>query len=256
MKIGITCSMQEEINLLLADLERSESSVIGKREYSSGRLYGTEAVLVFSRWGKVASASTATTLIDRFGVEAIVFTGVAGAASPLLSIGDIVVSTALVQHDLDASALPAFAKFEIPLLGISRILADKGLIESMAESASQYISSDLLPEIGERTLSEFGIFAPKIELGLIASGDRFIADKGLINSLCEQLGDLLCVEMEGAAVAQVCYEHGVPFVVARAISDKADHSAVIDFPRFINKVACYYSRGIIRGLISKLGSLS
>ncbi|MCK5832986.1 5'-methylthioadenosine/adenosylhomocysteine nucleosidase [bacterium] len=241
--------MHEEINLLKADLDQDNDLVIGKRHYWSGKLYGKNVVLVFSRWGKVASASTATTLIDRFGVEGIVFTGVAGAADLELEIGDIVISSALIQHDMDVSPLPTFNKFEIPLLGISRFAANNVFIERMQISAKKYVESEIFNEIEPEILEQFDIKKPRVKVGLIASGDHFVADHKIISQLKQELNDLLCVEMEGAAVAQVCFEHDIPFVVTRAISDKANRSAIIDFPCFVSKIACFYSRGMIRRML-------
>lgn len=252
MKIGIVGSMQEEIDLLKSDLKNANERIYGKRIYAYGELFGENAVLVFSRWGKVASASTVTTLIDRFDVDFVVFTGVAGAGALELEIGDIVISSELVQHDMDASALPMFKKFEIPLLGVSRIKASEHYIDLSIKSAKKFASEDIFSEIDKRILDEFHIKKPKVAVGVIASGDRFVANHRITTKLRKEIGDILCVEMEGAAVAQVCYEHDIPFVVIRAISDKADRSAVIDFPRFVEKVACYYTRGIIRNMLLEL----
>ena len=101
-------------------------------------------------------------------------------------------------------------------------------------------------DIAEEVLAAFGVRSPALTTGLIASGDRFIAHPDELAALRRDLPDLQCVEMEGAAAAQVCHEHGVPFVVVRAISDKADHSAVIDFTGFIREVASVYARGVVR----------
>ncbi len=106
MKIGILGAMEEEIRLLTEKILNKHSQVMGKREYISGQIFGHDVCLVFSRWGKVAAASTATTLIQHYGVERLIFTGVAGGVEPELNIGDMVVADTLVQHDMDASFLP------------------------------------------------------------------------------------------------------------------------------------------------------
>src|SRR5579862_9742959 len=115
MKIGIVGAMPQEIALLQRDLQHPRVETRGMRQYLQGTLYGKDVVLVFSRCAKVAAASTVTTLIEVFGVDLVVFTGAAGAADPRLEIGDVVIGTSLVQHDLDAR--PLFPRFEVPLLG-------------------------------------------------------------------------------------------------------------------------------------------
>src|ERR1035438_10102382 len=129
MKIGIVGAMPQEIDLIREDFETDTVSEIAGRAYHEGRFCGVESVLVFSRWGKVAAASTATTLIERFAVDCIIFTGVAGAVSPLLNVGDIVIAYKLLQHDFDVSPSGMFAQFEIPLLGISRFPVEMKLVE-------------------------------------------------------------------------------------------------------------------------------
>jgi adenosylhomocysteine nucleosidase len=252
MKIGIIGAMKEEINLLQEDLINPIKETFGKRDYFTGKLYNQHVTLVFSRWGKVASASTTTTLIDRFGVDLVIFTGVAGAISSQLNIGDIVISSELVQHDLDVSKLQIYKRFEVPLLGRTHFQADLKYIELSKESALHYIENEMHAEIDSSILQEFNIRKPTVIVGLIASGDQFISNQEVVNKLRSDLIDLQCVEMEGAAVAQVCFEYNVPVVVIRSISDKADHSAIIDFPGFTDKVASYFSRGVVRNLLLNL----
>ena len=249
-------AMDDEIKVLIEQLELKEKKIIANREYLRGILYGSEVVLALSRWGKVAASQTATTLITMFGVDQMIFTGVAGAADPNLEIGDIVISTELVQHDVDASAIPAIKRFEIPLLGISHFRANEALIEQAFTSASKYVHSHLENEVDAGYLKEYSITIPKVVKGLIASGDLFIADAKKIHELRRHLPELQCIEMEGAAVAQVCYEHEIPFVVIRAISDKSDHSAVVDFPKFVKYIDAHYSHGIIRGMLEPVVSIS
>jgi len=253
MKIGIIGAMQEEIELLKQDMTVLSESSIGMRQYLCGKLYNKEVVLVFSRWGKVASASTATTLIEKIGVDIIIFTGVAGAASKDLNVGDIIVADKLIQHDMDISPLGNIEKYAIPLLGKSYFDVDADYIKMARESALSYIENTMEKEIGKELLSEFHIKSPKVVVGTIASGDHFIADSSKIQELSNSITNLKCVEMEGAAVAQVCFEHDIPFIVVRVISDKADETADIDFSKFINKIASHFTKGIILKLISDLG---
>ena len=116
MRIGILGASKEEIEHILEDLKENSCETIGKRDYFSGSLYGKDVVLNISGWGKVASASAATAMILRFGVDAIIFCGVCGGASGELNIGDIIIGSKLVQHDIDAR--PIFAKYQVPPLGL------------------------------------------------------------------------------------------------------------------------------------------
>jgi adenosylhomocysteine nucleosidase len=244
--------MTEEVALIEASLTRSRGHDIGMRTYHEGELLGRTVVLAFSRWGKVAAASTATTMIEQFGADIIVFTGVAGGADPDLDIGDVVVADELVQHDMDASAMPMFEPFEVPLLGVSRFRVAPEYHRIAAEAAHAYLENGLRETVTPEILEEFGISNPKAVSGLIASGDQFIADSEAQHRLRRLLPRLLCVEMEGAAVAQVCYEHSVPFVTLRAVSDKADSEAVINFSRFVTHAASPFSFGIVSELLQRL----
>jgi adenosylhomocysteine nucleosidase len=244
-------AMPEETALLTNDMQQVETIELGGRIYHKGLLYGQNIITVFSRMGKVASAATTATLISHFGVSRIIFTGLAGAIDPSLNIGDVVISTQLVQHDMDASALPAYQPFEVPLLGITHFNADADMVEKASFSAQHYFSDFFNAEIDDRICSKIGITAlPSVYKGIIASGDRFIAHIDEVTRLRTEIPGIMCVEMEGAAVAQVCYEYSVPFVVCRVMSDRADHAAPVDFPAFVKSIASPVTRGMVRGLIS------
>ncbi|MBL7716292.1 MAG: 5'-methylthioadenosine/adenosylhomocysteine nucleosidase [Bdellovibrionales bacterium] len=231
MKIGILAALQEEIDALLREMKSDQISEIGKRQYHEGKLWGQDCVLVFSRIGKVAAASTATTLIQNFKVQEVLFTGVAGGVQAGLHPGDVVIGTELFQHDMDAS--PIFPKYEVPLLGISRFKTDAHLAQKLQTAAENFLKGKA-----------------KVVRGNIASGDRFIADTETIRSFRQSHPDLLCVEMEGAAVAQICHEFGIPFSIVRTLSDTADEHAPMSFQKFIEEVASQYSYGIIREYLS------
>lgn len=252
MLIGIIGAMEQEIKLLSLSMDITETKTIGMRVYYIGKLFGKDVVLVFSKCGKVAAASAVTTLIEIFKVDLVLFTGVAGGADPSLNIGDIVVADRLVQHDMDASQLPGCKKFEIPLLGIDVFNADNKLVALGVKSAQHYISQYMNKDVTLEDLKEFHIVTPNVVVGTVGSGDQFIADSSKVRSLTEEIPNLKCIEMEGAAVAQVCYEHGVDFIVFRVISDKADEHAVINFPLFIEKTASHFTRGIIQQFISEI----
>ncbi len=253
MKIGIMGAMAEEISQFRHHMSQTRIELRGMREYATGQLRGRSVTVVFSRWGKVAASSTATTLVERHGVDFLIFTGMAGAIAPNLNIGDMVVADTLVQHDMDASMLPGIARYEIPLLGISRFKAESHDVRAARRAAETYLKEDLRGDVSSATLQEFQIAAPRVSTGTVASGDQFVADESIVQRLREQLPGLKCVEMEGAAVAQVAHEHSIPCLVLRTISDKADHSAVIDFPRFAHKVASHFTCGAVLRLFESIG---
>jgi adenosylhomocysteine nucleosidase len=206
-------------------------------------------VAVFSRWGKVAAAATATHVVTSYSATRVIFTGVAGAIDPTLAIGDIVVGTELIQHDMDAS--PIFPRYEIPLLGKTRIRTDPALCAQLTVAARQFLSDDLKATVPASELAVFNICSPKVRNGLIASGDKFFASAEQIEAVRQRLPGAQCVEMEGAAVAQVCDEYAVSFGIVRTISDTADHNSVHDFPRFSREIAGHYSAGILSRFLEK-----
>jgi adenosylhomocysteine nucleosidase len=247
-KIGILGAMPEEINGIILLLKNKQEIVKGMRTYYLGTINGVEVVVVFSRWGKVASATTVTHLIVEFGITQLYFTGVAGSVSLDLAIGDIVVASSLVQHDMDAR--PIMKQFEIPLLGKTELYPPKELLEkSFFEIKKLENSKELLRLISIEQQEVFSISNPKVFLGKIASGDKFFANSNEKESLLKVLPDVLCVEMEGAAVAQVCFEYNIPFVIIRTISDTANESSAIDFNEFVNQVASKFGVAIIQALI-------
>lgn len=248
-KIGIMGAMMQEIDIIVDHLEERRPPVsIANREYHLGRFAGRDVVVVFSRWGKVAAAMTVTSLIERFGVEEIIFTGVAGAVSRKLNVGDVVVATELIQHDFDASGTGLFPRFELPLIGLSHIPVSSAMVTSSAASAREFLSSWDARSHGLE-------ITPVVYQGVIGSGDVFMADSARLAELEVLIPGILAVEMEGAAVAQVCHEYGIPFTVIRTISDKADHTAAVDFLDFVANVARHYSLGIVRNLVARLATL-
>jgi len=242
--VGIMGAMPQEISGIVNLLTDKEEYQFGMRTYYVGKLNDTKAVVVFSRWGKVAAATTASTLILKFNVSEIIFTGVAGAINPELNVGDIVIGKRLIQHDLDAR--PLMEEFEIPLLGIKYIDIQTKQLEVATKAVNNLINSGtLFSAITEPELQQFGIVKPKVVVGDMASGDKFFASTTEKEELLKKLPDTLCVEMEGAAVAQVCYEYDIPFTIIRTISDTADEKSHIDFTAFVEKIANRYSVEII-----------
>lgn len=245
--LGIMGAMNEEVSALVQTLSLPIARTIAGRKFLSGNLFGQPAVVVESRWGKVAAATTATHLISTFQVDAVVFTGVAGAVDPTLRVGDIVVARNLYQHDLDAS--PLFQPLEIPGLGLRCIPADGELSTWLVAAANRFVHSWIREDVAAGARAAFGIDTPRIISGDVATGDRFFSEEADVSALRARIPTASCVEMEGAAVAQVCYEHNVPFGVVRTISDTADHSAGADFTRFLENVAGRYTLGLMRSFI-------
>ena len=212
---------------------------------------GKPVVVVFSHWGKVAASITATTLVNRFDVEEIIFTGVAGAIDSRLRVGDIIVGTDLYQHDMDAS--PIIARHEIPLLGRAAIATDASVRIRLAKAAEEFISRDFSHMVAQTTVQAFSLESPKVYASAIASGDQFVSEPGLSADIGQRLPGVACVEMEGAAVAQVCESFNVPFGVIRTISDGANESSEMDFQAFISNVAKAYSLGIVKRYLAPDG---
>lgn len=240
-RIGIISAMQEEVKALLDELKDITTVEKGKRTYYSGTLFNKEVVIVFSRWGKVASAATTTQLINDFNLDEIIFTGVAGAINKNLNIGDIVIGKNMYQHDMDAS--PLYDQFVIPIL--KKKFLETSCTKSLVNATNSFLKSytDFIDPTDAET---FKITQPKYIEGDIASGDQFISSLEKIKHLNKILPTAVCVEMEGASVAQVCFEYEMPFSIIRIISDKANDNATIDFPKFANSIASNYALGIFK----------
>ncbi|GFN32025.1 5'-methylthioadenosine/adenosylhomocysteine nucleosidase [Paenibacillus xylaniclasticus] len=227
--IGIIGAMVEEIELLHQHVDvKTEKSQAGIT-YFEGVLHGKNVVYCKSGVGKVNAAVCTQKLID-MGADCILFTGVAGAVDPVLNIGDIVVSSSCVQHDMDVTPL-GFERGQIPYQDNWDFRADSALIQ-LAQAAAD----DLFPG--------------KYCLGKVLSGDQFIASRETVKQLYEELGGA-CTEMEGAAVAQVCDMNSVPFVVIRSMSDRADGSAHVNFAEF-TVIAANNSFHIIDHIVSHM----
>ncbi len=233
--------MQEEIQALLHELKDVSKTVKGMRTYYTGTLFNKNVVIVFSRWGKVAAAATTTQLINDFKVKEIIFTGVAGAIHHKLNIGDIVIGKNLYQHDLNA--FPFYEKFEIPIL--KKKFLETNNAAKLLEATNLFLAT-YHQYISLEDAKLFDITIPRVVYGDIASGDQFISSLKKIKKLNKSLPTAICVEMEGAAVAQVCFEYDIPFSIIRIISDKANDNATIDFPKFAHDIASKYALGILK----------
>ncbi len=246
MTIGLMGAMQEEITLLVSQMIVRMQETIAERTYYVGELFDREVVVVFSRWGKVASSSTATTLITHFGVDEIIFTGVAGAVSNDLRIGDVVVANELYQYDMDTR--PMFPRFMIPLTEEQFFRPETVRVENAMAAAIEFVQK-IDSHIKQTHLEKFTITQPNVVTGTVASGDCFVSNVSFHDGLAPEGKTVMAVEMEGAAVAQVCTEHHIPYTVIRVISDKADHSAEISFQDFMADVASHYTAGILQALL-------
>ena len=248
-RIAIISAVHEELAEILQLMPDEQKRVAGGRTFWSGHLQGHEVVAVLSGIGKVAAATTATVLCERFEPQQVIFTGVAGGLALGVEVGDIVVGSAFMQHDLDAS--PLFPRWEVPGYGASRFKADMALAQVLHAAARDAVT--WLPKLlDEAVLRGLGLHAPSVHQGEIVTGDRFVATAAECAALRAGLPEALAVDMESAAVAQVCHDYGVPFAAVRTISDRADDEAHIDFQAFMRDVARHYSARIVRKALNLL----
>ncbi len=245
-RTAILSALIDEQRSLIAQLENPSEVQHAGRRFWCGRLHGQDVVLALSRIGKVAAATTATALVEKFQVGRIVFTGVAGGLAPEVRVGDLVLATDFLQHDLDSS--PIVPRYEVPLYGRTRFAADATLNTHLRHAATEAFAA--LPQwLGADTVQRYALGQARIHQGLVASGDRFVSVLGESQRLQADLlahgHTALAVEMEGAAVAQVCFDYGVPFAAVRTISDRADATAHADFTQFVRDVASHYAEAVL-----------
>ncbi len=247
IRTAIVAAMHDELASAVARMAGEREFTVGGRRFWSGRMHGQEVVLTVSGIGKVAAATTATVLIQHFGAQRIVFTGVAGGLGPGVKVGDVVVATHTLQHDLDVS--PIFPRHEVPGYGTSRFATDVALCEQLSQAAHQVLR-ELPSHLDAHAIERFGLHSARCHQGLLVSGDRFVSTAAESRALQAELPDALAVEMEGAAFAQVCCDFGVPLAVVRTISDRADDNAHADFNAFLHQVASRYSSGFVDAWLS------
>ena len=226
--IGIIGAMAVEVEEILEQMEQEKAETFSGITYHTGRISGRECVVAQCGVGKVAAAVCAQTMILRYSPSALINVGVAGGIGKEIHIGDIVVSSTLVQHDMDTSAL-GDPKGYISGLGIVELPADAPLAAAVREAALS-----VYPE-------------EKIHTGIIASGDQFISGAEKLNTIAEEFGASAC-EMEGGSIAQVCTMNKTGFVVIRSISDNANDSAAVDFTQFAAESAHLLTRLICAAL--------
>ena len=225
--IGIICAMDVELEKILAMMEKEQGDIISGIVYHRGTIGGKDAVCVVCGVGKVFAAMCTQTMILKYAPDCIINVGVAGALDKRLNITDIVVADDLVQHDMDVTALGVPRGM---ILGTDYIaFPTEKKVSDLLYAAVDTLNKDQTRK-GDKAL---GIYR-----GRIASGDQFIATKEQKEDITETFGAVAC-EMEGAAIAQVCYVNHIPYAVMRAISDTADESSETDFPEFAKEAADY-----------------
>ena len=241
--LAILSALADEQRGFLAQLTSPRCVERAGRKFWLGELFGQPVVLALSRIGKVAAATTATALIEHFGVESVVFTGVAGGVGAGVAVGDIVVASHFVQHDMDAS--PLFPRYELPLYGQAAFACDVTLSRRLLRATEKTLLAWDARHAGAKA---------RVHQGLIASGDQFVSRKDMSEALVAQLQacghQALAVEMEGAAVAQVCHDYQLPFAAFRTISDRADDEAHLDFSSFVAHTAGPLAFEVCRHLLS------
>ncbi len=229
--IGIIGAMEEEIEILKSKMEIVSAKKIIGTEFFLGKMNGKNIVLVRSGVGKVNAAICTQVLIDLYGADYIINTGVAGAVHRDLNIGDVVISSDLVQHDFDCTLIN-YAPGAIPGMGDSLFKADEELQRIAREAAASVLVNE------------------HAYVGRIATGDCFVAEDG-IKARIWDVHNAHCTEMEGAAIAHACYLNKIPFIVIRSISDKADHSAEVSFDTFVH-TAAKISSDVVEMMINKM----
>ena len=223
MKLGIIAAMKIEAELIEAAMTDIVRETCGSIEYCLGKIGTADIVLAVCGIGKVFAAICAQTMIVKYAPDAVINTGVGGTLTKKLSVGDVAVSSAMVQHDMDTSALGD------PVGLISGI----NIVEIPADAALAEKISAIVKSMGINTVT-----------GTIATGDQFIGNQETKNRIADTFGAIAC-EMEGAAIGQVCYVNKVPFAVIRAISDDADGGACEDYPAFAKMAAKNSAKAVI-----------
>ncbi len=224
-KIGIIGAMELEVETLIASMTEKEKIDYAMRSFYVGKLEGVDVVLARCGVGKVNAAITVQMMVDKFGITDIINTGVAGSLNEKIDIGDIVLATNAVYHDMEAIAF-GYDRGQVPQMDVFDFKTSEALV-SKAEAACKKVNPDI-----------------KVFKGRIASGDQFIAGKEVKENI-KKWFDPMCVEMEGCAMAHAAYVNGIDCLIIRAISDKADDSAEMDYPTFEKKAAEHCAKMVL-----------
>ena len=230
IKLGIIGAMEEEVETLLGLMEEKQESQRAGSRFYDGVLEGLPVTVVQCGVGKVNAALCAQILCDCFGVTHLVNTGIAGSLCADLDIGDLVVSQDAMYHDVDAVAF-GYPVGKVPGMDVTAFPADDALI-GYAFAAAEAVNPG------------------HTKIGTVASGDQFVASREVKERIIE-ITKALCTEMEGAAIAQTAYRNQLPFVILRAISDKADDSTTMDYPSF-ERLAAHRCAAVTQALAKRL----
>lgn len=241
-RIGIIAAMDSEIRSLQSSLDHERTEIVAGREIHYGKLEGHPVAIVLCGCGKVNAAHSATILASHSKVSRILVTGVSGGLADGLKVGDVVIGNAFLQHDMDAR--PLFPLHEIPFEGFSTIEADPELLHLLTASSLAMLGENKLPELRA---------ARSVE-GLVISGDQFLSNPEERSRILEEIPKACAVDMESAAVAQVCKSADIPLGVMRVISDSADGSAHIDFAKFVEETAAKACAETVRYALRSLAS--
>lgn len=233
MKIGIIGAMDLEVATLKEQMQIEKTSTAASMEFCEGKLGGKDVVVVKCGVGKVNAGICTQILCDLYGVSHIINTGVAGSLQARIDIGDIVISTDAIQHDMDVTAL-SYEYGQIPGLPVKAFVADE-ILRKVALASCKKVNQDI-----------------QVFEGRVLSGDQFISSAEKKKFHIDTFGEeSACTEMEGASIAQVAYLNQKPFVIIRAISDKADDSAEMDYPTF-EHAAALHSAGLVMEMMKEL----
>ena len=223
---GIICATETEMKAIINEIKNIRENNVGKIIFFEGKLNNKDIVFVQSGIGKVNAAITATLLIEKYDVDEVIFSGVAGALDKVLKIGDIVIAEDVVQHDFDTGAF-GYKKGQIPQMEVWSFEGDKGLIKKVQETSDEKI---------------------KLHYGRILTGDQFIYKKEEKLDLGKEF-EALCVDMESGAVAQVCYIMNVKFLIIRSISDSVTDESSMEYDKFA-ELAAENSKEILKKIIN------
>jgi adenosylhomocysteine nucleosidase len=229
--VGIIGAMEEEVSALKEQMTEVSITRKAGMEFCRGMLNGKPVVVVRSGIGKVNAGICTQILADDYHIDCVINTGIAGSLKKEIDIGDIVVSTDTVQHDMNAVGF-GYPLGQIPRMDTLAFPADQKLI-------------DLACQVCREVNPEIGVYA-----GRVVSGDQFVSDRETKERIRENF-EGFCTEMEGAAIAQAAYLNGIPYVVLRAISDKADDSATVDYPAF-EREAIRHSVNLVLNMVKRL----
>ena len=227
--IGIIGAMEEEVAALKEAMDIHETVEQASMVFCKGVLCGKEVVIVRSGIGKVNAGICAQILVDRFKAEMLINTGIAGSLDAKIDIGDMVISTDALHHDMDATEF-GYPVGQVPRMEVMSFPADEELVKKAVQA-----SEKANPDIHTFT-------------GRVASGDKFIASREVKDKIVENFHPL-CVEMEGAGIAHAAHLNKVSYVIIRAISDKADNSASVDYPTF-ERQAIAHSVRLVKELLT------